>query len=100
MSIKILTPISHIFKESVLAEDITNLSDGLEARERTCELKLNKTTHYHIDFDLNIGLSNNQIEFLEQHVKPRENIKHLPFKLQEIVMVILKTISIIRILRH
>ena len=40
MSIKILTPISHIFKESVLAEDITNLSDGLEARERTCELKI------------------------------------------------------------
>lgn len=80
MSIKILTPISHIFKESVLAEDITNLSDALEARERTCELKLSKTTHYHIDFDLNIGLSNNQIEFLEQHVKPRENIKTLTFQ--------------------
>ena len=35
-----INPISHIFKESVLAEDIT-FSDGLEAR--TCELKLNKT---------------------------------------------------------
>ena len=67
MSIKILTPISHIFKESVLAEDITNLSDGLEARERTCELKLNKTTHYHIDFDLNLGLSEKQIQFLIDH---------------------------------
>ena len=80
MSIKILTPISHIFKEKDLAEDILNLSDALEARERTCELNLNKTTHYHIDFDLNIGLNNNQIEFLEKHVKPRENIKTLTFQ--------------------
>ena len=80
MSIKILTPISHVFKDSKLAEEISNLSDALEARERTCELNLNKTTHYHIDFDLNIGLNNNQIEFLEKHVKPRENIKTLTFQ--------------------
>ena len=80
MSIKILTPISHVFKDSKLAEDISNLSDELEARERTCELNLNKTTHYHIDFDLNIGLSKNQIEFLEKYVKPRENIKTLTFQ--------------------
>lgn len=80
MKIKILTPISHIFKESELAEDISYLSDELEARERTCELNFKKTTHYHIDFDLNIGLNNNQIEFLERYVKPRENIKTLTFQ--------------------
>tara|TARA_Y100000589_G_scaffold331285_1_gene384157 strand:- start:107 stop:892 length:786 start_codon:yes stop_codon:yes gene_type:complete len=80
MSIKLLTPISHIFNESDLADDILNLSDELEARERTCELNLNKTTHYHIDFDLNIGLTKNQTEFLENYVKPRENINTLTFQ--------------------
>ena len=77
---KLLTPISHLFKDKKQVENIIKFSDKLEARERTCNLHLENTTHYHIDFDLNLGLNNKQIEFLEQHVKPRENITTLTFQ--------------------
>ena len=63
--IKILTPISHLFAESNSASaDIISCSDALEARERTATLNFPSTTHYHIDFDLNIGLTSPQIDFL------------------------------------
>tara|TARA_B100001989_G_C24549887_1_gene473583 strand:+ start:672 stop:1463 length:792 start_codon:yes stop_codon:yes gene_type:complete len=78
--IKLLTPISHHFENIESVENIIDISDELEARERTCHLNLKNTTHYHIDFDLNIGLSNDQIEFLIKHVKPRENIHTLTFQ--------------------
>ena len=61
-------------------QNIIDLSDELEARERTCEMRLPKTSHYHIDFDLNIGLTDSQILFLEREVKPRENIRTLTFQ--------------------
>ena len=80
MEIKLLTPISHLFKEQEALKDISEISDELEARERTCEIDLLDTTHYHIDFDLNIGLSEDQIEFLHKYVKPRENIETLTFQ--------------------
>ena len=60
--------------------DIIGLSDELEARERTCDLNVDNTTHYHIDFDLNIGLTDNQIKFLEKYVKPNEKIQTLTFQ--------------------
>ena len=78
--IKLLTPISHHFEKIECVKNIIDISDELEARERTCHLNLKNTTHYHIDFDLNIGLSNDQIEFLIKHVKPRENIHTLTFQ--------------------
>jgi len=80
MDIKILTPISHLFLDKNSAEDIIANSDFLEARERTAQLDFKSTTHYHIDFDLNIGLTEKQIEFLEIYVKPRENIRTLTFQ--------------------
>ena len=80
MSIKILTPISHLFNDKYDGKKLASLSDELEARERTCDLNFPNTTHYHIDFDVNIGLTNDQIVFLENHVKPRENIHTLTFQ--------------------
>lgn len=77
---KLLTPISHLFKDQKNANNIIGVSDFLEARERTAELRFNKTTHYHIDFDLNLGLSEKQIQFLIDHVKPREEIKFITFQ--------------------
>ena len=55
-------------------------SDALEARERTCELRFANTTHYHIDFDLNIGLTDNQLDFLKTHVSSRDDINAVTFQ--------------------
>ena len=77
---KLLTPISHLFKDKENANMIIEVSDFLEARERTADLKFNRTTHYHIDFDLNLGLTERQIQFLITHVKSREEIKSITFQ--------------------
>ena len=44
-------------------------------------MRLEKTSHYHIDFDLNLGLSNDQILFLKQEVAPRDEITTLSFQI-------------------
>tara|TARA_A100001388_G_C28757022_1_gene495522 strand:+ start:1190 stop:1984 length:795 start_codon:yes stop_codon:yes gene_type:complete len=77
---KLLTPISHLFNNKKDAQNISKVSDFLEARERTCNLKFKNTTHYHIDFDLNIGLSDKELQFLKDHVYPREEIQILTFQ--------------------
>ena len=77
---KLLTPISHLFNNENDAKSIIEVSDYLEARERTCKLKFEKTTHYHIDFDLNLGINDQQLQFLKDHVCPREEIRTLTFQ--------------------
>ena len=76
----LVTPISHLFQKEKNSIDIIQNSDYLEARERTCTLRFPKTTHYHIDFDLNLGLNDNQIDFLKNHVRDREYITNLTFQ--------------------
>lgn len=79
--IKILTPISHLFNQDDNSiSRILSSSDFLEARERTSQLRLPKTTHYHIDFDLNIGITSKQRDFLETQVKHRDEISVLTFQ--------------------
>ena len=80
-ALKLVTPISHLFNNESDADDIAKCSDELEARERTASLRFNKTTHYHLDFDLNNGISNKQKDFLHEHVKNREEIQTLTFQL-------------------
>lgn len=80
MSIKLLTPISHLFNEETAISEIIKLSDEFEARERTRNLNIKLTTHYHIDFDLNIGLEEDQLDFLKGYVKPNEHIETLTFQ--------------------
>ena len=80
-TIKLVTPISHLFNNPVDAHDIERHSDELEARERTSSLRFNKTTHYHIDFDLNLGITNKQKEFLYEYVKERDEIQTLTVQL-------------------
>ena len=77
---KLITPISHLFRDASNIESITCFSDELEAREKTCNLRLENTTHYHIDFDLNLGLNDKQIKFLEDEVKPRDSIQTITFQ--------------------
>lgn len=77
---KLLTPVSHLFNNITNAQKIIDNSNFLEARERTCQLNFPNTTHYHIDFDLNIGITEKQTEFLKKHVKPREEIRTLTFQ--------------------
>lgn len=77
----LLTPISHLFLEDSSANRILENSDELEARERTCNLRLKNTTHYHIDFDLNLEITQQQQEFLAKEVAPREYIKTLTFQM-------------------
>ena len=77
---KVITPISHLFNNPENAAKIAKLSDGLEARERTCNLRFKNTSHYHIDFDLNLGLTEKQIEFLKCNVKKRDDIEVLTFQ--------------------
>ena len=77
---KLLTPISHLFNNKKEAQRISEVSDFLEARERTCDLKFKNTTHYHIDFDLNLGLSNQQLQFLKDYVYPRDEIRVITFQ--------------------
>tara|TARA_B100000989_G_C19477448_1_gene443584 strand:+ start:295 stop:1092 length:798 start_codon:yes stop_codon:yes gene_type:complete len=79
--LKLVTPISHLFKNEFDANDIEEFSDELEARERTANLRFKNTTHYHIDFDLNLGISHDQKDFLKEHVKNRDEIKTLTFQL-------------------
>lgn len=75
-----VTPVSHLFKDKANAEMIANNSDYLEAREITAKSFFKNTTHYHIDFDLNLGFTNQQINFLKESVKPREEILTLTFQ--------------------
>ena len=78
---KLLTPISHLFNnQSEWLTEVVRHSDFLEARERTSTLRLANTTHYHIDFNLNIGLSKNQIDFLVNHVRHRDDIHTITFQ--------------------
>ena len=77
---RLLTPISHLFLNESDGEQISFESDCLEARERTCHLRLENTTHYHIDFDINIGLTEDQLDFLREEVKERETIQTLTFQ--------------------
>ena len=81
----LVTPISHLFQTDELTNEICTLSTSLEARERTSKLRLPKTTHYHIDFDLNIGLTEDNINFLKNEVKDRQGIHTLTFRYQGIV---------------
>ena len=76
----LLTPISHLFLNKSDGQQIAFESDYLEARERTSHLRLANTTHYHIDFDINIGLAQNQLDFLKEEVKDRESIETLTFQ--------------------
>ena len=62
----LVTPISHLFKDKN-AELIMENTD-FEAREKLQNIFLN-----HYDFDLNIGLTEKQIQFLVDFVKPRED---------------------------
>ena len=77
---KLLTPISHLFNNEKNGKRISEVSDFLEARERTCTLRFKNTTHYHIDFDLNLGLSDQQLQFLKDHVYPRDEIRVITFQ--------------------
>jgi len=80
MAIKLLTPISHLFENSINAKKISSLSDCLEARERTHHLRFDNTTHYHIDFDINLGINEEQKAFLKNNVAPREQITNITFQ--------------------
>ena len=79
--IKLVTPISHLFNNYEDGIEIQSFSDQLEARERTCKLRFKNTTHYHIDFDLNLGLKESQKDFLRSHVRDRKEITNLTFQL-------------------
>ena len=79
--IKLVTPISHLFNNSEHAINIEKYSDQLEARERTADLRFKNTTHYHIDFDLNLGLKESQKEFLYAKVRNRPEIHTLTFQM-------------------
>jgi hypothetical protein len=76
----VLTPISHLFLNESDRQQISFESDYLEARERTSHLRLANTTHYHIDFDINIGLTEDQLDFLRKEVRDRESIETLTFQ--------------------
>lgn len=77
---KLTTPISHLFNDHENAIKIIESSDFLEARERTANLRFNNTTHYHIDFDLNLGINEKQIQFLIDNVQPRNEIEFITFQ--------------------
>lgn len=79
--IKLVTPISHLFNNIEDGISIGKYSDHLEARERTSDLRFSNTTHYHIDFDLNLGLTDDQKEFLSSKVKLRPEIHTLTFQI-------------------
>ncbi len=79
--IKLITPISHLFEKKEYRDKIVEVSDALEARERTASSRHPKTTHYHIDFDINLGLSDNNLSFLKEQVAPREDIKTVTFQI-------------------
>ena len=76
----LVTPVSHLFKNKAIADFISKNSDFLEAREITSQLFFKNTTHYHIDFDLNLGFTKEQINFLKERVKPRDEILTLTFQ--------------------
>ena len=79
----LVTPMSHLFRADELTNEIGTLSTSLEARERTSKLRLPKTTHYHIDFDLNIGLTEDNINFLKNEVKDWQGIHTLTFQISK-----------------
>ena len=77
---KLLTPISHLFNDSFASNQLLELSDYLEGRERTIELKFPSTSHFHIDFNINIGLSDKQLSFLSTEIAPREGLQCITFQ--------------------
>ena len=76
----LLTPISHLFNDPIAASQIASASDYLEGRERTITKRFSKTSHYHIDFDLNIGLSDEQLDFLARHIAEKEEAQVVTFQ--------------------
>ena len=81
--IEVVTPISHLHLDGVSSRKICSVASCHEARERTCRLRLPGTTHYHIDFDLNIGLTDDNLEFLRNEVAPRDEIQNLTFQISK-----------------
>ena len=76
----LLTPISHLFNDANNASKIIACSDVLEGRERTITKKFDNTTHFHIDFDLNIGITDGQLSFLNEHISSRSNVDVITFQ--------------------
>lgn len=76
----LLTPISHLFNDPAARALIIDRSDYLEGRERTVALNLPNTTHFHIDFNLNHGLNEQQLEFLKDNLRDRNDLRVVTFQ--------------------
>ena len=81
--VALVIPISHLHLDDFSSRKICSVASHHEARERTCHLRIPHTTHYHIDFDLNIGLTNENIEFLRNEVATRDEIQNLTFQISK-----------------
>ena len=78
--IKILTPISHLFSEKIICRENRGMLRFPRSQRKNIPFKTEKTSHYHIDFDLNIGITEDQKDFLRSNVKDRDEISTLTFQ--------------------
>jgi len=76
---KILTPISHFFKNPVLAEKITALSDGLEARDHSVNYEVDKQLALHCELQPIHTLSDADFEYLRNVSLTKKNLKLVSF---------------------
>jgi hypothetical protein len=71
----IATPVSHLFEDKVAAHEISEVSDCLEARERTAELQFEKQWLFHIDIDLPHNWGHKIKEYLRDNLSLKPELK-------------------------
>lgn len=77
----IATPISDLFKKkNYYLQNIKKISDCFEARDRTSNLKVNKTLLFHFDIDLTLEWNCKIKEYICNNINEKKNLKLISFQ--------------------
>ena len=76
----IATPISHLFENEQYGEEISNVSDCLEVRQRSLDSELPKQWLFHIDIDITLKWDDETRDYLQQAFIKKPELKLATFQ--------------------
>ncbi len=76
----IATPISHLFENEHCGEEISNVSDCLEVRQRSLDSELPKQWLFHIDIDITLKWDDEIRDYLQQAFMKKPELKLATFQ--------------------
>lgn len=79
--LKLATPISHLFEDDAVAQEIITFSDCLECRERNSESNWSKQYLFHIDVDIIHGWKQPLKDYLKTLLIPKRELKLVSFQM-------------------